>query len=197
MRLSQTFLAAFLVVLLLSMRLAPVILMQVFGQTFHMIRFPYLWNFTPLLAGCLFGGAIFRPRWLAYAVPLFAQILGDCVYWAMSGELWQGFGTVQFLNYILIGASVVIGTTLQRHPALPRLLGTGASVAVGHFLVSNFAIWGLTPWYPRTMAGLSECFTQALPFFPTMLISTLVFSYAFFAFLVPEREAAADAQALV
>lgn len=184
-----------LVLLLLSMRLAPAILMQLMGPSFHMIRFPYLWNFTPLFAVCLYGGAVLRPRWMGFAIPLVAQVLGDIVFGLMSGEVWQAVSISTLVNYVLVGFSVVAGMTLQPRPALGRLFGTGAGVAIGHFLISNLAVWGLYQWYPHSLEGLAECFAQALPFFPTTVISTLFFSYLLFYSFVPDHEAAPAAEA--
>ena len=105
---------------------------------------------------------------MGFAIPLVAQVLGDIVFGLMSGEVWQAVSMSTLVNYILVGCSVVVGTTLQPRPALGRLFGTGASVAIGHFLLSNLAVWGLTKWYPHSLEGLAECFAQALPFFPKM-----------------------------
>jgi hypothetical protein len=40
---------------------------------------PHPWNFTPVGALCLFGGACFARRWAAFAVPLAALLLSDLV----------------------------------------------------------------------------------------------------------------------
>jgi hypothetical protein len=34
--------------------------------------------------------------------------------------------------------------------------------------------------YPKTWAGLTECYTLAVPFFRTSLVADMVFSLAFF-----------------
>ncbi len=32
------------------------------------------------------------------------------------------------------------------------------------FLITNGAVWLCGDWYPKTLAGLVECFVSALPF---------------------------------
>jgi len=187
MRFSRPITVAILFILLMATRLVPPMLVKVFDPGFHMIGLRYLWNLTPLWAACLFCGAMFRNRTLAFAVPLTAQVLGDLFYWGVSGEFSQGFGMVQVLNYILVAACTVVGMSLPRIPALSRLVGTGTAVAVGHFFISNFAVWGLTSWYPHNAAGLAECFGMALPFFPTTLAGTLLYGYGLFALLGPDQ----------
>ena len=187
MRFSRPTTVAILLILLLVTRLVPPMLVKTFDSGFHMIGLRYLWNLTPLWGACLFCGAMFRNRTLAFAIPLAAQVLGDMFYWQISGDFWQGFGMVQSLNYILIGASVLVGMSLPRVPALSRLVGTGVAVAVGQWVISNFAVWGLTSWYPHDLKGLSECFAMALPFFPTTVAGTLLYGYGLFALLGPDE----------
>lgn len=45
------------------------------------------------------------------------------------------------------------------------------------FLLSNFGVWWY--WYPHTMAGLSKCYTLALPFYKNTLLSDLVFGWGY------------------
>ncbi|MCX5707707.1 MAG: hypothetical protein NTY14_01795, partial [Candidatus Omnitrophica bacterium] len=47
------------------------------------------------------------------------------------------------------------------------------------FAVSNFGVW-LMGWYPRTTAGLVQCYAMALPFLRDFTASTLVYSAIFF-----------------
>jgi hypothetical protein len=183
MRFSRLATIAILFTLLIVMRQLPPIVMNSLQTNFRMNITPWLWNFTPLWAVCLYCGAKFRQRWLAVLLPLAAQIVGDAGYWLMSGDFWQGFGMVQTLNYILIAAFVVVGMTLPRQPSAGRLAMTGATAMTAHFFISNFAVWALTPWYTHNVEGLAECFTLAIPFYPNSVVSTLVFGQLLFSLL--------------
>ncbi len=45
------------------------------------------------------------------------------------------------------------------------------------FLISNFGVW--LNWYPRTTAGLLDCYLLALPFYGRTLMGDLLFSYGY------------------
>ena len=47
------------------------------------------------------------------------------------------------------------------------------------FLTSNFGVWLLSNWYPKSFAGLVMCYEAALPFFRNTLLSTLLFGLVF------------------
>ena len=190
MRFSRTTTVVTLFLLLLVTRITPPLLLKVFGNGFQMHGLQYLWNFSPLWGTCLFCGAMFRNRALAFGVPLAAQFVGDAFYWGLSGDLTQGFGMVQFLNYILVACCIIAGMTLSRTPSPSRLMATGTITAVGYFVASNLLMWALTPWYAHTLEGLTECFVMAVPFFPTTVASTLVYSYGLFAILGRAEEPA-------
>ena len=62
------------------------------------------------------------------------------------------------------------------------LLGScslGASLLF--FITTNFATWLVTPWYPRTWAGLVDCYISALPFLRYTVASDLIFTGTLFA----------------
>src|ERR1700741_1685887 len=71
---------------------------------------PHPWNLTPIGAIALFSGAMFRNRWLAFALPLASLFVGD---------VFIGFHKLMFVVYASFAISVAIG----------RWLGDGRSVA--------------------------------------------------------------------
>ncbi len=52
-------------------------------------------------------------------------------------------------------------------------LGFAISSSFIFFIITNLGVW-LQGWYPMTFAGLSTCFTLAIPFYRTMLIGNLI-----------------------
>jgi hypothetical protein len=44
------------------------------------------------------------------------------------------------------------------------------------FILTNLGVWALTPLYPKTLSGLSECYVAALPFFRNTLAGDLLYS---------------------
>ncbi|RMF40381.1 MAG: hypothetical protein D6753_11860, partial [Planctomycetota bacterium] len=129
--------------------------------------------------------------WSALFGALFAiaaMALSDAIgHWAgipsMGAYDWRMMAAV----YAAMGASGIIGWLVAR-PVRGRRLPMWASVPGGavmatlaFYLLSNFAVW-LHPMsgYPRTMAGLVECYVAAIPFVRNTLLSNLFFSAAFF-----------------
>ncbi|HLK18145.1 MAG TPA: DUF6580 family putative transport protein, partial [Bryobacteraceae bacterium] len=48
------------------------------------------------------------------------------------------------------------------------------------FLISNFGSWLWFDGYPKTAAGLANCYNAAIPFFGRTLLSDLIFTAILF-----------------
>ena len=48
------------------------------------------------------------------------------------------------------------------------------------FLITNLAVWASGGIYPRTMVGLMECYTAAIPFFRNSLFGDCCYSFVLF-----------------
>ena len=57
------------------------------------------------------------------------------------------------------------------------ILAFGGSV--WFFITTNFAVWVIWDYYPKTIEGLIACYTLALPFFKNTLLSTCLFTWLF------------------
>lgn len=132
---------------------------------------PHPANVTPIAAMALFGGARLPDRRLSFAVPLAAMFLSDLVI---------GFHIQQPVVYGLILLFVAIGRTLRaRTGALPVAAATlGASILF--FAGTNLGVWLFQALYPRTAAGLLECFAAALPFFRNTLLGDALYAAVLF-----------------
>ena len=133
---------------------------------------PHPPNFAPVAAIGLFAGAALDRR-VAWLVPLAALLLSD---------LFLGFyhPTSMFWNYAGFAACLLLGSAILR-PArtLPRFAGATLTSAVAFFALSNFGMWA-SGYYPRTWAGLVECYVAALPFFRNTLASDVLYTAALF-----------------
>ena len=60
--------------------------------------------------------------------------------------------------------------------------GVPASLAsaISFFLVSNLATWLFQDMYPKTYAGLLQCYTMAIPFFRGTFASDLIYTPVLF-----------------
>jgi hypothetical protein len=134
---------------------------------------PHPPNFTPLTAMALFGGACFADKRLAFLVPLMALFLSDLVL-AADPLMPVVYGTFALI--------VCLGFWLRRQRNAARVIGASIAGAVLFFILTNFGAWAVDTLhlYPRTMAGLVDCFIMAIPFFGNTLISSLLYSAILF-----------------
>lgn len=142
-------------------------------------------NVAPIGAVALFSGVYFKKRW-AYAVPIVAMLISDPIIGYYDVRV---MATV-YGSFIL---AVLIGRVVQKKKnALSVMLGS-LSGSVLFYLTTNFAVWAISTWYPRSLGGLILSYTMGLPFFRNTLLSDLFFSaalfgaYEFVAFLAKRR----------
>ncbi len=117
---------------------------------------PHPWNLTPIGAMALFSGAMFRNRWIAFALPLASLFAGD---------IFVGFHKLMFVVYTSFAISVAIGRWLGDSRSMVRIGGAVFVGAAQFFVVTNFAVWAISGFYPKTIGGLVNCFVAGVPFF--------------------------------
>ena len=161
-----------------SQRLAPrtgvLVAMIAFAVAVRLLIFfvpgalPY--NFTPVEAIALFGGAYFADRRLAFLVPLGAMLLADLII---------GLHPLVPAVYACIAASVVLGFGLRGKVSVLRVGGYGVAGSLLFFVVISFVEWllGDTEY---CQAGIVPCYVAALPFLQNWLAGTLVWSALLF-----------------
>jgi hypothetical protein len=132
---------------------------------------PHPPNFTAITAIALFAGAQMSDRRSALLVPLAALFLTDLVLGLHSGML---------LVYVCVAAAVGLGALVGSRPQPLRLVGASVAGSVLFFVVTNFGVWAMGALYPRTLAGLAECYVAAIPFFQNALAGDLFFTAALF-----------------
>jgi len=131
---------------------------------------PHPWNFQPMDALALFGGAVLPGVW-AFVVPLGAVALSDAVLGFYGpGMLWV------YAAYLVI---VVLGRLALRRRSPMRIARTAVAASILFYLITNFGEW-LGPRYPHTLAGLAASYTAAIPFFGNTVLSDLIYSLALF-----------------
>src|SRR5262249_42615862 len=133
---------------------------------------PHPPNFAPVAAIGLYAGA-YSSRRAAWLVPFAALLLSDLVigfYHPVS----------MFWNYLAFATCLLLGSgLLAKGRSFGRIGAAVLASSVAFFLLSNFGMWA-SGYYPRTWAGLVQCYTAALPFFRNTLASDVVYSAALF-----------------
>ena len=143
---------------------------------------PHPPNFSPVEAIALFGGAYFASRQVALVVPLVALLVSDLVLGAVLGASYAGYlGGISFWSvYACIALSTLLGYGLRGRVTGTRLLGYSLAGSVLFFVVTNFAAWIASPFYPQTPAGLMAAFVAGIPFFKWTLLGTLAYAALLF-----------------
>ncbi len=138
---------------------------------------PHPPNFAPVGAASLFAGARL-PLWQAYLVPLALMAITDPILGAFYGVPAYSRGQIFIYSAFLI--SVWLGRRLRNTANWRPIAALTLLNSVQFFLMSNFGVWLWSSSYPRTSAGLLECYTAAIPFFAYTLASDAVYTAALF-----------------
>jgi len=145
-------------------------------------------GFAPQIAMALFGGSVITDKKLSFLLPLLSMFISDVIYQVMFVNHisnMPGFYSGQALNYALFAAITVIGFLIKKE----NILSIAAGSVIGatfFYIFSNFADWiggGLdisNQPYPKTLAGISRCYYDALPFYWNSLAATAIFGTVLF-----------------
>ncbi len=136
----------------------------------------HIMAFTPVGAALLYFGAR-GPRKLIW-LPLTLLAASD-VYLTLF-QYHYSFTADTFVTWAWYAAILLMGTLLTRNSGPIQVFGASVATAISFFLISNFAVWAVWPEYPKTVAGLVECYTLGLPFFRREVIGDVMFSAVFF-----------------
>lgn len=146
---------------------------------------PHAWNFTPVGAMALFGGAKLRNPWAGFLFPLAALFFGDLI---VGFHRFSGFYGVIPVVYLSFCLSVMIGRLSRNHQSVPGISAATLLGAIQFFLVTNFAMWALFDIYAKSRAGLLSCYAVGIPFFWNTLASDSLYALILFGgFAVVER----------
>ncbi|HEX7325933.1 MAG TPA: DUF6580 family putative transport protein [Rhodanobacteraceae bacterium] len=141
---------------------------------------PY--NFTPVEAMALFGGAFFADRRLAIAIPLIAMACADVVIaFALPAAQISEWLLVVPVIYGCVALTAFGGFALRGRVRTSNVLIAALASATGFYLVTNFFTWATTVMYPHTFGGLIACYVAGWPFYQNgTLAGTLVWSAVLF-----------------
>ncbi len=129
---------------------------------------PHPWNFAPIASIALFSGVYLGKRY-ALITPVLAMLLGDIFLGFYEWKLMLAV----YGSFALAG---LIGVLIRKHKNVQTVLAGSLSASILFFLITNFAVWQFTPWYPKTLAGLVQNYALALPFFRGTLLGDLFYT---------------------
>ena len=126
---------------------------------------PHPPNFTPILAISVFAGIKFKDNLFSYLVPVFAMLVSDAII---------GFHNGMIIIYLAIVLSAYISRRFNTINT--SVLGS----CILFYLITNFQVWVMSSSYPKSLNGIFECYTLAIPFLGMTLLSTFFYSHVLF-----------------
>jgi hypothetical protein len=151
-----------------------------------MARFiPHPFNFTPITAVALFGGAYFTKRWQAIFVPMAVMLLSDTILEITTG--W-GFHSGMITVYAAFALVSLMGMILLKNANLTRVTSASLLSSLIFFLITNFAFLypesliadQSTGTYPHNFSGVMSSYAAGLPFFKNQILGDLFYSGVLF-----------------
>ena len=145
---------------------------------------PHPPNVTPIIAIALLAAHAFKNKWIAILIPLTGMWISDLM---INNYLYAGYydkfvffsnGSLWIYGAILL--AVLIGKVLIRSIKLSTVFLSSFSASFFFFIITNFGVWLSNMMYPKSLLGLIECYTLAIPFFGNALIGDLIYSVALF-----------------
>ncbi|RDV04408.1 DUF6580 family putative transport protein [Undibacter mobilis] len=134
---------------------------------------PHAWGFMPIAASALFAGRMLRNPVLAPIVPLAAMAVSGL---ALSGDDWR----ISLITYAALTLPAFAGMATRNWRGIVGTAGTMVACSVAFFVLSNFAVWAFSGMYSHTLAGLTQCYVLALPFFQNSLAGDLFWTAVLF-----------------
>ncbi len=129
---------------------------------------PHPPNFTPIAAIAL-SSAVYLDKRYAFLVPLAAMLISDYFIGFHSGMPWV------YGSFLLIG---LIGLWLRSNKRPLPIVGASLTSSLLFYIITNFGVWYTGTMYPKTWAGLVECYVAAIPFFQNTLFGDLAYTAA-------------------
>jgi hypothetical protein len=149
------------------------------------------WNVAPVAAMALLGGMYLGKRYALW-VPLATLAATDLVLNAlMRYPIIYAPRVIDYAAFVLIG---VLGMWTRKRGNTAKI-GAAFATPFVFFLISNFGVWlfGLNlanQQYPKTLAGLTECYVAGLPFLRGTIVGDWTFMAVFVVTVVLVRHAA-------
>lgn len=142
---------------------------------------PHPLNFTPVGAMALFSGATLGFRRWGLLVPWLTLLVGD---------LLTGWHALMPVVYVSFAVSMLLGQYLQHDRRAIRVALFAFAGALQFYLLTNLASWW--HFYPRTGAGLVECYLAGLPHWRNTLLGDGFYSLILFGGLAYAESVAAQ-----
>ena len=131
---------------------------------------PHPPNMTAIGAIALFSGTFLYDKRLAFILPTTILLISDF----LLGH--QPILSV-YVSFLII---VSLGFILSKKHTTISIINMSLLASLIFFILTNFSVFISSALYPKTVIGLIECYTLAIPFFLNTLIGNVVYSLIMF-----------------
>jgi len=133
---------------------------------------PHPPNFAPIASLGIFGGAVVANKKYALILPLGALLLSDILFELFTDT--RGFYDIsQTFVYGAVILITLLATQIKKVNTINILFACLWSGAI-FYILSNFGVWLNGSLYPKTFAGLMQCYTAAIPFYKNELFGNFI-----------------------
>ena len=132
---------------------------------------PHPPNVTPVGAVALFGTASFQKKWYGFFISLTALFLSDIVL---------GLHKTMIYVYLSFALIALMGLFLRKNFSFKYLVVLSFGGSFIFYIITNFGLWHLYDFYPKTAHGLWLCYLAGLPYFKNTLLGDLGYNLALF-----------------
>lgn len=133
---------------------------------------PHPYNFTPIGAIALFGGALFPDKKVAFAIPLISMVLSDIFLQLISGIGWHNTILYVYGSFILI---TFIGIYLRRNICARNIILASLVSSILFFLITNFGVWVVSR-FKGGLQGLIATYALGIPFYNNDIFGSFLFN---------------------
>lgn len=134
---------------------------------------PHPANFAPVGAIALVSGFLMARRYAIW-LPVLIMAVSDMIIGTHPLILWTwgSFALIALLSSTFLS---------KRNIGAGTVTVAALSSGVLFFVITNFGVWLQSGMYIHNMAGLVQCYYNALPFFRNTLLSDVFFSASIYA----------------
>lgn len=154
---------------------------------------PHPQNFAPISAIAICGG-MYLSRRMSLIVVLGLVLVTD-----LSENLFKYQGAYGVMPLEAIGhylgflVAIMLGWWIQPRKNVATVVGGTVAASILFYAITNFVCWLDNPAYPKTFAGLLQCYTVGTPGWPTTIeffLKTLASDLVFVGLFVGASELA-------
>ncbi|SOE23996.1 hypothetical protein SAMN06298216_4365 [Spirosomataceae bacterium TFI 002] len=146
---------------------------------------PHPFNFTPVVAICLFSVAVINHKYLKFVIPAIAILYSDVLLEISNGYGFHNGTGVVYLSFAVI---LIGGYFLLKKVSIKNVVVTSLLASFAFFLITNFAFFypisavnnPSLGQYTHDFSGIMASYTAGLPFFRNMLVGDLFYTGVLF-----------------